>query len=391
MLFDYNIPPLTITLLATTLLCLLITLIIYCRRINRVTRAVKNADSDTLPDPTTMQPASIVIYAQDQTSWLEELLPDLLAQDYPAGFEIIVVNEGGSDATRDLVERLAITHPNLYLTYTPDGARNLSRKKLALTIGIKAAANPVIVNITAATRVESPLWLRHIMHHFDQAGIEVIIGYAYPAPTDDTYGRRRRAFDYVADAVTWLTAALSHHPYRGTEMNIAYTRDIFFRNKGFSRSLNLVNGDDDIFINQITTPYNTAVALAPESMTMANFRDHRAAHNDTRCRHAFTARRLPRTSTLLMNIGALTLWIQLATAGTACLIDPTNLFPVAVAAPIVIATLLCVTIAWRRVMIALRSRTMFWTLPRLAMFRPLRALTLALRASRSHTHNYTWK
>lgn len=396
--FDYILPVITYVLLGVALLGLLWIILFYVRRIRRVTRAVaadnegvdpETDDETPLPeDAAQFKPASIVIYTQDQSSWLEELLPDILAQDYPAGFEVIVVNEGASDATRDIVENLAIAHPNLYLTYTPDGARNLSRKKLALTIGIKAAKNPVVVNVTAGVRVPSRHWLYYIMRNFNDPETEVVLGYAYPAPGDDSYGRRRRAFDYVADAVTWLSPAIAHRPFRGIEYNLAYTRDIFFRSKGFSRSLNLVNGDDDIFVNQITTRDNTAVELSYPSMLMANYRDHRAAQEDLLRRHYFTSRRLPRTSARLMSSGAWAIWIVLAAAIGAVVTVPTNVIVAAAAFVIVLATLLCVTLTWRNVMSALCSRRMFWTIPRLAMFRPLRCLTLAWRSRRSR--NYTW-
>ena len=396
--FDYILPLASYILLGVAFVAMLWVILFYVLRIRRVTHAVAEANSDctdtddetdtgSLPVPST--PASIIIFTQDQSSWLEELLPDILAQDYPAGFEVIVVNEGASDATRDFVENLAVAHPNLYLTYTPDGARNLSRKKLALTIGIKAAKNPVVVNITAGVRVPSPYWLRYIMRNFDSPQTEVVLGYAYPSDGDDSFGKRRRAFDYVADAVTWLSPAIAHHPYRGIEYNLAYTRDIFFRNKGFSRSLNLVNGDDDIFIRQIVTPENTAVELAYPSMLVANYRDHRAAHEDYMRRHHFTAQRLPRLSAGLMSAGAWAIWIVLGCSVAACLAAPYYVIPMAAAAVLIITTLLCVTIAWRKVMVSLCSRHMFWTIPRLAMMRPLRRLTLGVRARKAH--NFTWK
>ena len=49
-----------------------------------------------------------------------------------------MVNEGESAAVTDVVSTMQLTHRNLYLTCTPDGVRNLSRKKLAITLGIKA-------------------------------------------------------------------------------------------------------------------------------------------------------------------------------------------------------------------------------------------------------------
>jgi len=370
---------------------------VAARKASAVDAGLQSADdgndvvfSDDTIAALSLPPASVVVFAQDQASWLEELLPDLLSQDYPAGFEIIVVNEGASDATRDLVEHLAMSHPNLYLTYTPDGARNLSRKKLGLTIGIKAATNPVVVNISAASRVPSERWLRSIMAPFADKETEVALGYAAPSDGDNSYGRRRRAYDYAADTVTWLSSALAGKPYRGTEYNLAYTRDIFFRNKGFSRSLNLVNGDDDIFVNEIATGDNTAVVLSPDSMVIANFRDHRMAHEDLRRRHSFTGHRLPAAPRRLMYLSSWVLLATLVAATVAVAMFPYNVIALAAAVVIILTALTSVCVAWRNVMRALNLRPVCLTAPYLTIMRPWRRLSLAFRSRGSRTRNYTW-
>ena len=69
----------------------------------------------------------------------------------------------------------------------------------------------------------------------------------------------------MVDGVHWIGDALAGHPWRGNEYNLVYRRDLFFRNKGFSRHLNLRQGDDDIFVKEIATAANTAVELSAES------------------------------------------------------------------------------------------------------------------------------
>ncbi|MDO5395589.1 MAG: glycosyltransferase, partial [Bacteroidales bacterium] len=306
--FDFNLSLPVIILLACAAACALLVWSIYLRRISRVSRyaASQSGPEAYLPDtehtadvtepagegflisndddeddvstdiatndiPTGTEPASIVVYAQDEAESLTRLLHQLLGQRYAPGFEVIVVNEGGSEATADAVTALAVSHSNLYLTYTPDGARNLSRKKLALMLGIKAARHRVVVQTVATACIESPYWLASIMRHFADTSTEVVLGNAMPAATDNGLGSRRRAFDFAASATSWLTSAIAGHPYRGTEYNIAYTRDIFFRNKGFSRSLNLRYGDDDIFISEIANGANTAVELSPDGLVRMAF------------------------------------------------------------------------------------------------------------------------
>lgn len=391
--FNFNLSSSVIIALATCLMLLIYIIIVYVRRIRRVTRAVNSdtTDGQEPTDPMTMLPASVIVYAQAQSSWLEELLPGLLAQDYPAGFEVIVVNDGASEATRDLVENLALAYPNLYLTYTPDGARNLSRKKLGITIGVKAAKHDVVVMTDAATIIDSPLWLQHIMANYNDSACDVVLGYAYMSDGDKGLGKRRRAFDFVADSVTWLTSALAGKPYRGTQYNIAYTRDLFFNNKGFSRSLNLENGDDDIFISEIARPYNTVVELSTDSMVMANYRDHTAATSDSRHRHHFTGARVSKTSRRIQASGEWALWLMLLAGLAGVYLSGFNLFAIGIAALLFIIAIITVTATWRGAMKALKGRRLRFSLPWLIFTRPIRNLKLDLSMKLHRTNYYTWK
>ena len=115
------------------------------------------------------------MYSQGDAGHLEEILKALLDQDYPAVFEVVVVNEGERSDVSDLVSMLRASHSNLYLTYTPDGVVNLSRKKLALTLGVKAARYGVVVLTTTAAVIESRMWLRRMMAPFGASSpVEVV-------------------------------------------------------------------------------------------------------------------------------------------------------------------------------------------------------------------------
>lgn len=70
----------------------------------------------------------------------------IFAQDYPAPLEVIVVNDGKNEDVRDAVTRLRTRHRDLHITFTPMQARNLSHKKLAVTVGIKAASHDAVLH-----------------------------------------------------------------------------------------------------------------------------------------------------------------------------------------------------------------------------------------------------
>lgn len=75
-------------------------------------------------------------HPHDKAYELDQHLPLLLDQDYPAPFRIIVVFWRGESDTDDVLKKYA-ANPHLYATYIPDSSRYMSRKKLAITVGEK--------------------------------------------------------------------------------------------------------------------------------------------------------------------------------------------------------------------------------------------------------------
>ena len=75
----------------------------------------------------------------DHAHELEEHLPAFLTQEYEPGYEVIVVDESSTDETDDVLKLQKQSYPHLYTTFLPKPNRNITRLKLALTIGVKAA------------------------------------------------------------------------------------------------------------------------------------------------------------------------------------------------------------------------------------------------------------
>jgi hypothetical protein len=336
-------------------------------------------------------PASVVIYSQEDAEQLEELLPQILGQDYPTPFEVIVVNEGESADVRDLVAMLQLKNHNLYLTFTPDGARNLSRKKLALTLGVKAARNEVVVLTTSAAIIDSPYWLRRMMYRFSDKSVEVVLGAAVANPGDDRQlGFRRRAFDSANDAVKWLAAAIAGHPYRGTEYNLAYRREVFFRNKGFSHSLNLHYGDDDIFISEIADGDNTQVELSEESIVKVRYGNNPRVYKERAMRHSFTERRIRRKPRFLHHLSGLLQVVALVALIAAVVLDYANPVVDSVAGVLFVLMLLLDILVWRQAMRAVSALKLMITIPYFTVTLPFRKAILSIHSRLSRHKKYTW-
>lgn len=393
MYFPSIIPPLSVWLLFGAFLCVALLVAIYFWRVRIVVQYRRRADAERADKADNEYlPASVIIYSQGEAENLNELLEAVLGQDYPVAFEVIVVNDGESADVRDAVSYLRATHPNLYLTFAPEGVVNLSRKKLALTLGIKAARYDIVVLTTTSAIIRSQYWLRRMMSRFDKDGrTEVVLGFTMVDPEeDDRFGKRRRAFDFVADSVRWLGVAIAGKPFRGTEYNIAYRKEAFMRNKGFAHTLNLHYGDDDIFVSEIAGRDNTEVEMSEDSLVRLRHGNHPRLFTERVLRRRFTEGFIRRRPRLLM---PLTGWLQIfaVIAGVvAAVVAWPAVQPALIALGLVLAMMALDIWVWRSAMKALKSRVLFFTIPWFSITLPLRGISRRIRAKFGRQKKYTW-
>ncbi len=242
-------------------------------RVNLHNRAVRKGEvrfSDELP------PVSVLICAHNETENLRRSLPAMLAQDYPQ-FELIVINDGAKNENEAYLSQLEEQHTNLYHSFVPDSSRYISRKKLAITLGVRAARYDWLVLTEGDCLPQSDQWLRLLARNFT-AHTEIVLGYS-GYERGDGWLQRQADFDNLFTSLRYLGFALAGSPYMGIGRNMAYRKSLFFRQKGFSAHLNLRRGDDDLFINQAATSENTRVETDPAStvrlLPLAHPRDWR--------------------------------------------------------------------------------------------------------------------
>ena len=222
----------------------------------------KKRNKDTYILSTAKPKVSVIIASENEATELEKNLPTILNQDYP-DYEVIVVNNGSTDESENLLQSLKNQYPHLYFTFVPFAYdRKFSTRKLALTIGIKAAKGDVVLFIEPYSNPVSEKWISSMVAELTE-GKDVVLGYSFYNKTNKLFNRMAR-FDNHLYSMQYLSMALKDKPYTGTYRNIAYRKHLFFENKGFASYLNLENSED-LFINQIVKKDNTAVALSQDS------------------------------------------------------------------------------------------------------------------------------
>ena len=234
----------------------IIQLAYYFGLYNRIHLRNKATSRDEVHFTKDTPPLSVIICARNEADNLRKFLPIILEQDYPQ-FEVIVINDASSDETEDLLGAMEEKYPHLYHSFTPESARYISHKKLALTLGIKASKHDWLVFTETNCVPASNQWLKLMARNFTSQ-TQIVLGYS---GYDRTKGwlHKRIAFDTLFNSLRYLGFALAGKPYMAIGRNLAYRKELFFKQKGYSAFLNLQRGEDDLFINRIATGDNTRV------------------------------------------------------------------------------------------------------------------------------------
>ena len=205
-------------------------------------RKIKNmrvASSSELPR------FSVVMTVHDNASELERNLPLILGQDYKPGFEVIVVDESSTDDTEDVLKRFKKIYSNLYVTFIPESSHYLSRRKLALTVGIKAAKNEWVIFIDADCRPEGYMWLES-MAKYCTDNSDLVLGYTNYTDDSPLFCR----FERLLTSCYVFRKAQVGIAYRYNGNNLAFRKSVFMSHNGFLRNLKYLRGEYDFIVNE---------------------------------------------------------------------------------------------------------------------------------------------
>ena len=220
-----------------------------------------------------LEPVSVVICARNAYEYLVDLVPALLKQDYP-DFEVVIVNDCSDDKTEEYLDELVRREPKVKPVHIRQHLNFFNGRKFPLSMGIKSAANDLLVLTECKCMPSNDLWLRSVAECYGKS-TEVVIGYS---PFQQKKGLLNLLirFDALQNGLMYLSAALNGHPYMGIGKNLSYRKELFFRNKGFISHYTTSVGDDDLFVSQAATKKNTEVLIdADDTIVTAPARSFR--------------------------------------------------------------------------------------------------------------------
>ncbi len=212
-------------------------------------------------------PVSVIICAKNEEENLEQNLPYILNQEYP-DYEVVIVNDCSVDNTEIVIDKYYQLYPNkIRKVNIPESENYKHGKKMAVFIGIKHAKNEHLVFTDADCRPSSNQWLKIMASHFTEKK-EIVLGYGKYDVKEGLLNKLVR-YDTLTIALQYFSSALRANPYMGVGRNLAYTKTLFFKNKGFANHYHIASGDDDLFVNETANFQNTAVCLHPDAFTIS--------------------------------------------------------------------------------------------------------------------------
>lgn len=247
-----------------------------------------------------MEPVSIIICARNEDDNLTEFLPKILLQNY-SEFEVVVVNDCSMDNTENVIDEFAKIFPNLKKVTIKEDDYYKHGKKYAILIGIKGAKYDNLLFTDADCFPASENWLKEMSAGFVNKK-EIVLGYgAYQKGAG--FLNKLIRFDTFAIASNYLSAAIKSHAYMGVGRNLAYKKELFYKEKGFSKHYHITSGDDDLFINQACNNENTNIVVSHGAITYSLAKENFSDWKRQKQRHLTTAPHYNSSSKIKIALG----------------------------------------------------------------------------------------
>ncbi|UWP85099.1 bifunctional polysaccharide deacetylase/glycosyltransferase family 2 protein [Dactylosporangium fulvum] len=113
-------------------------------------------------------PVSVIVPAYNEKEGIEAAVRSLAGGDHPGGIEVVVVDDGSTDNTAELVEALGL--PDVRVVRVPNGG-----KPKALNVGVALAGHDLIVMVDGDTVFE-PDAVRHLVQPFADPSVGAVAG-----------------------------------------------------------------------------------------------------------------------------------------------------------------------------------------------------------------------
>ena len=258
------------------------------------------------------EPISIISCAKNEAQNIAALLEALQAQSYSTAdhalnFEVLVIDDGSTDATWSILENAIRHFPQLRIFKSETFESTFKGKKKALEIGVTQAKHDAILCIDADCIPTSKHWVSIMANALQNK--ELITG----------FGAYQKEKSWINTLVQWETMHTFFWYQLLSKIGVYYMA--VGRNMGFRKALFLKAnqhplwqqvpyGDDDLLVRIAATSQNYAVVRNPHSYTLSKAPESFQQWMQQKKRHLSTGKYYHKKVQILLGTYALTqgLW-----------------------------------------------------------------------------------
>jgi cellulose synthase/poly-beta-1,6-N-acetylglucosamine synthase-like glycosyltransferase len=265
--------------------------------------------------PDQSQGISVIICANNEYENLLKLIPVLLKQNHQK-FEVVLVDDNSSDKTYDFAIELELREKLFKLLRIDETPDHIQNKKYGITLGVKAAKYDHVLLTDADCMPSGDSWISEMSKGFSSENKSFVVGYSQ-YETNAGFLNHFIKYETILTAINYVGLGLLGNPYMAVGRNLAYTKSVFLKNKGFGKFQGVVGGDDDLLINQHATRKNTSIVLSPEAMVYSIPKASFGEFLRQKTRHLSVGKhyRMPDKLVLgLLTISKITFWISFIAA-----------------------------------------------------------------------------
>lgn len=250
----------SISILTLSICCALIMLSIFSSIMNPLFRILTEKDNGDTEDmnKNNLPPLSVIVMVNDNIDILERNISLFIEQEYEPGYQIIIVANEGDTFADDLIKRYQ-DYTNLKSTFIPNTSRYISKEKLGVTLGVKAASNEWCILLDALCYPESKHWLTEMATQCTD-NHDIVIGYCNYANGTKPYQlfSRMRHFAYI-----WRDA-LKGIPFTSNNSNLAFRKSRFINEEGYRGNLECIHGEYDFIVNKLAQKNKTGIVTSTD-------------------------------------------------------------------------------------------------------------------------------
>ncbi|MFC2114202.1 glycosyltransferase [Bacteroidota bacterium] len=218
---------------------------------------------------------SIIIPARNEEACIQDVLEDLISQDYPVDlFEIIVVDDASKDSTARLIREFQKENKSRFsnLTYillSTDQA-NLSGKKAAITKGVEASVHKWIVCTDADCRINST-WLSTLASFIEKQK-PVFVSAPVVFHNETTYFEKMQSLEFMSLIGIGAATISQGSPTMSNGANMAFKREVFAEVNGYSGNEHIASGDDEFLMHKIARTHPGRIKFLKSAEAMVRTR-----------------------------------------------------------------------------------------------------------------------